>query len=101
MKHTALLAVVILVLLVLSGWIGLPDRPGPAHAQSGGGYDLTWSTVGSGGGQSVGGGYTLNGTIGQPDANAALTGGGYTVVGGCWSGVTDQYRVFLPLVLRQ
>jgi hypothetical protein len=98
MKHATLIRIVIFLLAGLIGPEALSDL---AHAQSGGGYDLTWSTVASGGGQSTGGGYTLNGSIGQPNAGAALTGGGYTVVGGCWSSVTDQYRVFLPLVLRQ
>jgi len=53
-------------------------------AQSGGGYDLTWSTVDGGGGRSEGGGYSLSGTIGQPDAGVA-TGGPYTLRGGFWS----------------
>jgi hypothetical protein len=69
-------------------------------AQSGGGYDLTWSTIDGGGGASSGGGYTLAGTIGQPDA-ALLTGGGYTLNGGFWGGVGGNYHVYLPLILRQ
>jgi hypothetical protein len=70
-----------------------------AVAQSGSGYDLTWSTIDGGGGASSNDGYTLNGTIGQPDVGA-LSGGGYTLTGGFWSGVLTQYRVFLPLVMR-
>jgi len=71
-----------------------------ALAQSGGGYDLTWNTVDGGGYTfSTGGGYTLGGTVGQPDAGA-LTGGGYTLTGGFWGGAAGQYRVYLPLVLR-
>jgi len=71
-----------------------------ALAQSGGGYDLTWNTVDGGGYTfSTGGGYALGGTVGQPDAGA-LTGGGYTLTGGFWGGATGQYRVYLPLVLR-
>ncbi|MBI5564833.1 MAG: hypothetical protein HY870_08060 [Chloroflexi bacterium] len=68
-------------------------------AQTGGGYDLTWSSVDGGGGQSSGNGYTLNGTIGQSDAGT-LIGGEYTLSGGLWSGIAPEYRVFLPLVLR-
>ena len=86
--------------LVLELALALAVNP-LAHAQSGGGYDLTWSTVASGGGRSTGDGYALNGSIGQPDAGAALTGGGYMLVGGFQVGTMDQYRVFLPLVLRQ
>jgi hypothetical protein len=74
----------------------------PVQAQTGGGYDLTWSTVGGGGGVSSGGAYSLGGTIGQSDAGA-MTGGVYTLVGGFWgggvSGATSRY-VYLPLVLR-
>ena len=72
-------------------------------AQSGGGYDLSWSTV-DGGGQtfSTGGNYSLGGTAGQPDAGL-LAGGGYSLVGGFWSGGAppgNLYQVYLPVVLR-
>ena len=52
------------------------------------GYDLSWSTV-DGGGQtwSTGGGYTLGGAIGQPDAGAKHSGGDYTLRGGFWHSV--------------
>ncbi len=71
-----------------------------ALAQSGGGYDLTWNTVDGGGYTwSEGGGYALGGTIGQPDAGT-LSGGGYTLTGGFWGGGVVQYRIYLPLVLR-
>jgi hypothetical protein len=69
-------------------------------AQSGGGYDLTWSTIDGGGGESTGGGFTLTGTIGQPDAGLQLSGGGYTLNGGFWRGGASSYRVFLPLILK-
>jgi len=71
-------------------------------AQSDGGYDLSWSTVDGGGGTfSTGGGYTLGGTIGQPDVGV-LAGGGYTLAGGFWSGGAPAmvYDIYLPLVLR-
>jgi len=71
-----------------------------ARAQSGGGYDLSWSTVDGGGATwSEGGGYSLGGTIGQPDAGV-LSGGGYTLAGGFWGGAAARYGVYLPLVLR-
>ena len=60
---------------------------GPALAQTGMGYDLSWSTVDGGGGSSGGGPYLLGGTIGQADASGALTGGNYVLAGGFWSGV--------------
>ena len=54
-----------------------------ALAQSGGPYDLSWSSIDGGGGTSSGGPYSLSGTLGQPDAGT-LTGGGYELVGGFW-----------------
>jgi hypothetical protein len=57
-----------------------------SHAQSGGSFDLSWSTIDGGGGSSSGGQFVLNGTIGQPDAGT-LTGGNFTLEGGFWSGV--------------
>lgn len=69
-------------------------------AQSGGGYDITWNTVDGGGYTwSEGGGYALGGTVGQPDAGV-LQGGDYTLAGGFWGGTTVEYKIYLPLVLR-
>lgn len=90
-KSAIFLALVTIVLLVASG----------VQAQTGGGYDLTWWTVDGGGGRVSGGGYVLMGTAGQPDAGSALTGGGYGLVGGFWPGAgAAQYKIYLPLVLR-
>jgi hypothetical protein len=72
-------------------------------AQSGGGYDLSWSTVDGGGGTfSTGGGYSLGGTAGQADAGV-MQGGGYTLAGGFWPGgvlAAQGYEVYVPIVLR-
>ncbi len=72
-------------------------------AQSGGGYNLSWSSVDGGGYTfSSGGAYTLGGTIGQPDAGL-LSGGSYTLGGGFWGGgaaAGGGYEIYLPLVLR-
>ena len=70
------------------------------------GYDISWWTVDGGGATlSTGGRYSLGGTVGQPDAGAALTGGDYTLIGGFWFGAgvptgPGMYPVYLPLVLR-
>ena len=56
-------------------------------AQSGGGYDLTWSTIDGGGAMSsTGGTYALSGTIGQPDAQVSpvMSGGAFELTGGFW-----------------
>jgi hypothetical protein len=46
-------------------------------------YAIDWSTIDGGGGTSTGGGFTVSGTIGQPDAGT-LSGGGFTLSGGFW-----------------
>lgn len=51
------------------------------RSQTGGSYDLSWSSIDNGGGASSGGNYKLTGTIGQPDAGN-LSGGNYRIVGG-------------------
>jgi len=72
-----------------------------AVAQSGGEYDLTWSTVDGGGYTfSAGGAYSLGGTVGQPDAGI-LEGGDYSLAGGFWGGaLAGRYRIYLPLLWR-
>ncbi len=48
-------------------------------------YDISWFTIDGGGGTSTGGGFSLSGTIGQPDAGV-MSGGNFTLVGGFWAG---------------
>ena len=92
MKRLIFLALIVLMLLV-----GVSI----SHAQSGGGYDLSWYTIDSGGATlSTGGTYSLGGTIGQPDAGSML-GGSYTLTGGFWSGTPAVvHSVFLPITLK-
>jgi len=72
-----------------------------ANAQIGNGYDLSWSTIDGGGYTfSTGGGYSLGGTIGQPDAGT-MSDGGYTLGGGFWGGIEYFLRIYLPLILKQ
>ena len=52
------------------------------------GPSITWYTIDGGGGTSTGGGFTLSGTIGQPDAGT-LSGGAFTLKGGFWPGAFD------------
>lgn len=68
-----------------------------SFAQSGGGYDLTWSTIDSGGGTSTGGTYSLAGTVGQPDAGT-LSGGSYSLDGGFWAGAIDTPVTGCPCI---
>ena len=66
-----ILGLIILALAVLS-----------ARAQS---YSVDWYKIAGGGGTSTGGLYSVSGTIGQPDASGAMTGGSYSLTGGFWS----------------
>jgi hypothetical protein len=67
--------------LILLFW---PNR---ALAQS---YSIDWFSYDAGGGASAGGGYSLNGSIGQSEAGAALSGGSFSLMGGFWSIVAVQ-----------
>ncbi len=95
MKRAAFYFSIVLALLIVSN----------VAAQTGSGYDLTWSTIDGGGGTTTGSGYTLDLTLGQADAGVQ-SGGGYTLQGGFWGGVSGstqpviEYRVYLPSVLK-
>jgi hypothetical protein len=64
-----------------------------ASAQS---YSINWYKVAGGGGTATGGVYSLNGTIGQHDASAAMTGGGYSLTGGFWALISVVQTPGLP-----
>jgi len=66
-----------------------------AHAQT---YSIDWFTIDGGGGTSTGGVYSVSGTIGQPDAGLAMTGGNYSLVGGFWSIVAAIQTPGAPLL---
>lgn len=76
------------------------------YAQSGGPYELAWSSIDSGGGTMTAGAYGLTSAIGQPEPGATQSGGSYSLNGGVVdAGSAGQaapggQRVFLPLVLR-
>ena len=48
----------------------IPTFIGASTARAGEGYEMSWWTVDGGGGESIGEGYTLKGTIGQHDAGS-------------------------------
>jgi hypothetical protein len=69
-------------LLSLCGALALLAFALPVQAQS---YSINWYKVAGGGGTSTGGTYQVSGTIGQPDASGAMTGGNYSLTGGFWA----------------
>ena len=85
----------VLIVLVLTTLVTIA-----ALSATGAGFDLNWWTVDGGGGSASGSGFGLSGTVGQPEAAPALTGGGYYLVGGYWAGVIPGKQVYLPLVTR-
>jgi hypothetical protein len=86
----------ILIILVLAGTLIVV-----ASVSAITGYSLGWWTVDGGGSASADGGYSLDGTIGQPDAGTS-SGDSYTLAGGFWGGEPSpvDYQIFLPLVVR-
>lgn len=59
-------------------------------------YSIDWFTIDGGGGTSAGGGYSLSGSIGQPDAST-MSGGSYSLDGGFWGAIPIQ-TVGAPLL---
>jgi hypothetical protein len=65
-------------------------------------YSIDWYKVAGGGGTSTNGNYSLSGTIGQPDASGAMSGGPvtgnnyYSLTGGFWSLISVVQTAGLP-----
>lgn len=77
---------------MIGGCIGLAtiQLSAPAFAQTGNGYDLTWSVIQAGTKViSSGSGYQLYGTIGQA-GTASLSGNGYALQSGSWSAASGN-----------
>ena len=79
MKRTIISLALLLLLLVLAQ---------ATLAQSGGTFELSWSTADDGGGTCSGGDFSLFGTAGQPAASDELSGGTFTLEGGFSNGGT-------------
>jgi hypothetical protein len=66
-------------------------------------FELNWWTVDSGGGQTSGGVFNLQGVSGQPDADSSQ-GGDFSLASGYLGGASlqppTQHRLFLPLVIK-
>ncbi len=93
MKRTTLILGCLLILIIT-----LLAVSQSVIAQSGGGYDLTWNTLASGG-VTGGGVYTMNSAIGQPFAGKTSA-SPYELCAGYLCGVRAETRVYLPLVRK-
>ena len=59
-------------------------------------YSIDWYKIAGGGGTSTNGQYAVTGTIGQPDAGGAMSGGNYSLTGGFWSLIAVAQTVGAP-----
>lgn len=70
--------------VILMGVVAAGTLAGP----SGGQFEITSFTIDAGGiSNASGDGFSLSGTIGQPDAGPTMTGGPFSLSGGFWPGV--------------
>lgn len=92
MRRIGLFLVLALVLLLASR----------ALAMSSANYKLEWFTplTSGGGGPASSAHYAVNFTVGQSAIGANLTSTNYRGCLGYWCGTGGDYRVYLPLVLR-
>lgn len=98
MKRSMSVYIIVFAALLLMA-LGLA---GEVAAQIDEGYELLRSSVDGGGGSLAEGEYTLSGTAGQAECGPALSGDGYSLVGGLWpgeAGSADTYNTYLPLML--
>ncbi len=63
------------------------------------GYEISREVIGSGGGHSEAGPYSLDATIGQAVVGASSS-GDYELGAGFWNGTAAQYKIYLPVVLK-
>ena len=59
-------------------------------------FSVDWYKIAGGGGTSTGAIYQITGTIGQPDASSAMSGGKFSVAGGFWSLISVVQTAGLP-----
>ncbi len=91
MKRAAILIMLVILLLLAGG----------ALAMSSANYRLDWfiPVTGGGGGPANSAHYAVNFTVGQ-SAIGASNSTNYGACLGYWCGAGEQYRLYLPLVLR-
>ena len=61
-------------------------------------YSIDWYRISGGGGTSTGATYQVSGTIGQPEAGGAMSGGQYSLTGGFWSLISVVQTPGAPLL---
>ena len=90
-KKVRLALILVLLSLVILTGVALA---GPAN------YTLDWNVIANGGGKLTGGGYSLDGTVGQGSvAYQTMTGGNVTLANGYWAGMPSTME-FFPAVKK-
>lgn len=86
----------LLVVILAGAWLS-----SIGSAQTGDGFDLSWNVMGGGGagGPLTGDGFSLRSTLGQT-AIGSFSDASYQVGNGYWAAVEREYRIYLPLVMR-
>jgi len=62
-------------------------------------YSIDWYKIAGGGGTSTDSNFSICGTIGQPDASGAMSGGNFSMTGGLWSLIAVVPTSGLPNLL--
>jgi hypothetical protein len=97
-RRVALITLVLTACLALAAPF-LRQAQDVVLAQISASYDLSWHVIAGGGGRMGSGQHTLQGTAGQPVIGPAAD-SSHTLCSGFWCGVEAEYRVYLPLVVR-
>jgi hypothetical protein len=91
MKNKAkIVALTIVLLLVL---VSMSSAGNSAQ------YAIEWDVVSAGGTPMTSSSYGLAGTVGQP-AQGISSSSNYVLCAGYWCGVSVDYTIYLPIVLR-
>jgi hypothetical protein len=73
---------------------------GAVLSQSSANFQLNWTTIAGGGGDSQSADYRVEGTVGQSLAHSESTSGSYRVEGGFWFGASLSRRLYLPVIVH-
>jgi hypothetical protein len=91
-KRIVTATIVVLVTLVIAGGVlAAPEVPLA--------FGLDWTVAGGGGGHSEAGAFSLDATVGQAVAGTTQ-GGVYELCSGFWCRATQDFTIFLPVILR-
>jgi hypothetical protein len=87
-RKWAILGALVAGLLLMSAAQAAPNAP-----------NIDWWVIGGGGGSDTASGTTLSGTIGQVIAGTDSD-GTQELCAGFWCGAAAEYKIYLPLILK-